>query len=373
MADADTSSLQSQQQTQQWASLADRLNPNRAAFDAKLKASWKSMSKKEKKKIISEDKKAIAALKSRATSQSLPFIADSDDHCETSHVAYMHVAPILSYIATRIGRESVNIYDPYYCAGTVIQHLAKLGFQNVYNKPEDFYQVIQEQRLPQHDVVVTNPPYSGDHFERLLKFLCDNDNNNNDKKKPALLLIPEHLSKKKSIQQYLDNFFFLTPPERYFYWTPEGLRPKEEKEDDVNDGEDAQNNKKQKKKKKKKSKQHKNLMLGSRNSPFASHWFIRTDPVVSNEEMISRIKRGEIQLVDGCNVYSRQEDIAQVNNFRKRKGQEVEVKNEGSKGLEDEIEQNQHQEEGQRKRRRKKKRVKKEDNIQAADGSNPFF
>jgi hypothetical protein len=89
--------------------------------------------------------------------------------------------------------------------------------------------------------------------------------------------------------------------------------------------------------------------------------------------MISRIKRGEIQLVDGCNVYSRQEDIAQVNNFRKRKGQEVEVKIESSRGKEDEIEQHQHQEEGQRKRRRKKKRVKKEDKIQAADGSNPFF
>jgi formyltetrahydrofolate synthetase len=114
-------------------------------------------------------------------------------------------------------------------------------------------------------------------------------------------------------------------------------------------------------------------MLGSRNSPFASHWFIRTDPVVSNEEMISRIKRGEIQLVDGCNVYSRQEDIVQVNSFRKRKEQEVEVKNECSQEKEVEVEQHQHQEEGQRKRRRKKKRVKKEDKIQAADGSNPFF
>ena len=115
-------------------------------------------------------------------------------------------------------------------------------------------------------------------------------------------------------------------------------------------------------------------MLGSRNSPFASHWFIRTDPVVSNEEMISLIKRGEIQLVDGCNVYSRQEDIVQVNNFRKRKGQEVEVKNECSTTeKEGETKQQQQQEEGQRTRRRKKKRVKKEDKIQAADGSNPFF
>ena len=43
------------------------------------KSDNKEMSKKERKRIISEDKKAIAALKSRATLQSLPFIVDSDD------------------------------------------------------------------------------------------------------------------------------------------------------------------------------------------------------------------------------------------------------------------------------------------------------
>ncbi|MCP4748676.1 MAG: hypothetical protein GY874_21450, partial [Desulfobacteraceae bacterium] len=61
--------------TQQWASLADRLNPNRPAFDAQLKHSWKSLSKKEKKRIITQDRKAIQALKSRATSHQLPFEA----------------------------------------------------------------------------------------------------------------------------------------------------------------------------------------------------------------------------------------------------------------------------------------------------------
>ena len=340
---------------QQWASLADRLNPNRPAFDAQLKSSWKSLSKKEKKRIITQDRQAIKALKSRGTSQSLPFEVDTDDHCETSHVAYAHVAPILTYIAEQLGKtpNNLQIYDPYYCAGTVVQHLNKLGFENVYNQPEDFYQVIQDGCVPQHDVLVTNPPYSGDHFERLLKFCSQNN-------KPALLLIPDHLSKKKYVKDYLDKYFFLAPAERYFYWTPEGLRPN----DGNNDTDDKNNSKK-----KKKNRQHKNLMLGTRNSPFASHWFISTNPVVSNDKIISLIRSAEINLLDGCNVYERQEDIVQETSFRKRKEAE---QNESEARCGNQ----QTEEEGEKKRQRKKKRTQKGTSAPApviGDGSNPFF
>jgi len=288
----------------------------------------------------------------------LPFEADTDDHCETSHVAYAHIAPILNHIAERIGKtpNNLQIYDPYYCAGTVVQHLNKLGFENVYNQPEDFYQVIRDGCVPQHDVLVTNPPYSGDHFERLLQFCSENN-------KPALLLIPDHLSKKKYVQDYLDKYFFLTPAERYFYWTPEGLRPN----DDEGNGNGTDNKKNTKKKKK--NKQHKNLMLGTRNSPFASHWFISTNPVAPNDKTISLIRSTEIHLLDGCNVYERQEDIVQTNSFRKRKEME---QNESNAECKDQ----RVEEEGQRKRRRKKKRVQKEKcapAIGGADGSNPFF
>ena len=341
MADNKPPTVQQPPKQQQWASLADRLNPNRPAFDAQLKSSWKSLSKKEKKHIIAEDRKAIKALKSRGTAHLLPFEADTDDHCETSHVAYVHIASILTYIAEQIGKTPSNlqIYDPYYCAGTAVQHLNKLGFENVYNQPEDFYQVIQDGCVPQHDVLVTNPPYSGDHFERLLKFCSENN-------KPALLLIPDHLSKKKHVKDYLEKYFFLTPAERYFYWTPEGLRP-----NDGNGDDDKKNNKK-------KSKQHKNLMLGTRNSPFASHWFISTNPVVSNNQIISLIQSTVINLVDGCNVYERQEDIVKASSFRKRK----------------EVEQNEGEAELQRKRQRKKNRVQKGKSAPViGDGSNPFF
>lgn len=276
-----------------WASLADRLNPNRAAFDPIFKEKWKSMSKSERKKIIAQDKKDIATLKNRGSNK-LPFCAEPDDHCETSPVAYMHIAPVLNFIAERIGKKprDLQIYDPYYCAGAMVSHLNKLGFDNVYNKPEDFYQVIRSGNVPQHDVLVTNPPYSSDHFDKLLGFLHDNN-------KPALLLIPEHLPKKSSIYSE-DDFCFLSPLERYHYWTPEGMRVDQEK---------------------KKKNQHMNLVLGRRNSPFVSYWFLSMEPMMTNDQFITCVHGGGVNLVEGCAVYRRQMDIKQTN----FKGDEVKV------------------------------------------------
>lgn len=274
----------------QWASLADRLNPNRAAFDPHLKANWKTMSKKERKRIISDDKKAIHALKTRGTAQPLPFPADPDDHCETSPIAYTHIVPLLNFIAKRLGKKQpsdLEIYDPYYCAGGMVRHLNKLGYPHVYNRREDFYQVIAAGNVPSHDVIVTNPPYSGNHFDKLLAFLAENN-------KPALLLLPAHFSKKNKSSLYKpDQFCFLNSPERYHYWTPEGMRP----DDDGT------------KKKRKNKKQHRNLVLGTRNSPFASHWFVAMEPLVTNDEFISAVNEGEVEIVEGCRIHEKQQDV----------------------------------------------------------------
>lgn len=40
-----------------------------------------------------------------------------------------------------------------------MDNLKALGFNNVYNKCEDFYSV----ETPDFDVLLTNPPYSGEH------------------------------------------------------------------------------------------------------------------------------------------------------------------------------------------------------------------
>ncbi|KAG1655665.1 hypothetical protein FOA52_007914 [Chlamydomonas sp. UWO 241] len=118
--------------------------------------------------------------------QPLVFTVDQeDDHCETSPEAYTHVAGLLRLTAESMGIEpsALRIYDPYYCNGAVVRHLAALGFLHVYNENEDFYAVLAEGRVPPHDVVVTNPPYSQPHPQRLLAFLASNA-------KPWLALMP---------------------------------------------------------------------------------------------------------------------------------------------------------------------------------------
>ena len=302
-----------------WASLADRLNPSRSAFDPAFKEAWKAMPKSERKKIIAQDKKDIAALKKRGTTN-LPFAAEPGDHCETSPLAYRHIVPVLNLIAKAIGKEpsSLQIYDPYYCAGmlsnvyflvlfpssfirtchnvmyagAMVSHLNKLGFNNVYNKPEDFYQVIQDGDVPEYDVLVTNPPYSSGHFDKLLDYIAEND-------KPVLLLLPEHLSKNSSIYSE-EQFCFLSPPERYHYWTPAGMRTEQEHNS-------------------KKKKQHMNLILGRRNSPFNSYWYISMEPIMTNDQFMSCANRGEVELTEGCKLYKHQIDVEQIS----FKGEEI--------------------------------------------------
>jgi hypothetical protein len=286
-----------------WASLADRLNPNRPGYDPVLKASWKTtLSKEERKKIIDDDRKAIRALKDRGKT-ALPFEQnhdlDADDHCETSSVAYSHIVPILDLLAQKLNksREELNIYDPYYCAGATVQHLQGLGFDSVYNKPEDFYEMIRTQQIPKdHDVVVTNPPYSGDHFDRLIAFLKENG-------KPFLLLLPDHFEQRPAYKDWVEDaasspsLLFLTSPQRYHYWTPEGRRPKVE-------GDQEKNTKQSSKKRK-----HSNLHLGTRNSPFNSLWFFSLEPVLKRKKVLKAFLRGNneddndsntLRLVPGC-------------------------------------------------------------------------
>lgn len=268
--------------TDRWASLADRLNPNRASFDPILKATWKTMGKAERKRFLTEDRKAIHALKTRG-SIPLPFETDPDDHCETSSIAYTHIKPLLKLIAKRLEKDpsELNVYDPYFCAGGTAKHLKTLGFEQVYNVAEDFYEVITDGRIPTHDVLLTNPPYSGNHFDRLLDFLRSN-------KKPFLLLLPDHFSRRPAYLKAQESWLcpvFLTPPERYHYWTPEGRRSEEGS----------------------KKRKHKNLHLGSRNSPFCSRWFISLAPLLSPDELLSLVNG--LDLPAGCTIAKEKVEI----------------------------------------------------------------
>ena len=185
--------------------------------------------------------------------QPLVFEATEEDHCETPPEAYAHIAPLLRLVARALGREpaELRVYDPYFCNGAVARHLAALGFPLVHNRNEDFYALLEAGRLPAHDVVVTNPPYSGDHPRRLLRWLARPGG------APWLALMPNWVYAKPYYAAELGAAqLFVVPRKRYPYWTPRGRRA-----DVASGGEKA------------KTHGHTNAALGVRTSPFVSFWY----------------------------------------------------------------------------------------------------
>jgi hypothetical protein len=171
---------------------------------------------------------------------------EEDDHCESPLEAYKHVGSLLQRLATKLGKlpEDLCIYDPYYCDGSVKEKLSDLGFTNVINEKKDCYTVWQDPyQVPDFDMVVTNPPYSGDHMEKMMKFLASHVSM---KGKPWMVLAPQFLVKKDYYAETTNAIrpFFLVPHKRYVYAPPKGFRDK------------------------KKSDTHK------KSSPFISMWFI---------------------------------------------------------------------------------------------------
>jgi len=163
-----------------------------------------------------------------------PFEIDPQDHCETPEVAHDHISNFLTYLAQEVlkkDKSELRIYDPYYCEGRVITSLSKLGFTNVYNRCEDFYSVIESQTLPEFDVIVSNPPYSGDHIEKCINFCVSTD-------KPWFLLLPNFVYMKDYYKPALtpagkivpQRVFCIVPVNRYLYWTPKGRHQEKSKD-----------------------------------------------------------------------------------------------------------------------------------------------
>lgn len=159
-----------------------------------------------------------------------PFEVDDSDHCETPLRAYQDLAIVLDQLlsdgnnANLKPRSSLRIYDPYYCDGGVKTKLAGMGFTSVINENRDFYKDIASNKIPEYDVLVTNPPYSGEHMEKLLDFCVGQK-----QPKPCFLLLPHFVYTKDYYSRALsplqaafkNSFFsFLVPSVRYSYVPP---------------------------------------------------------------------------------------------------------------------------------------------------------
>jgi hypothetical protein len=188
-----------------------------------------------------------------------PFIVDDSDHCETPLNAYQDLEVVLDRLLLTLGdgdggrdkkekkRSELIIYDPYYCDGGVKDKLSSMGYTNVINNNRDFYKDISTNSIPEYDVLITNPPYSADHIEKILEYVVsmsssaststeNNKNKNNNKPKPCFLLLPHFVYTKdyyeRTIGRCCSNnnnnsnnnnsfFYFLIPEIRYAYVPPD--------------------------------------------------------------------------------------------------------------------------------------------------------
>ena len=139
------------------------------------------------------------------------------DHAETPAAAYEDVAPALAAAGGRGG----TIYDPYYADGGVVARLGALGFGRVVNRNRDFYRDLEAGALPEHDVLVTNPPYSADHIERLVAHVSSTG-------RPFAILVPTFVLGRAfwaaAVARLEPEPFYVCPHRRYAYVPPAWAR-----------------------------------------------------------------------------------------------------------------------------------------------------
>ena len=183
-----------------------------------------------------------------------PYLTDDSDHCETPLIAYQHVKLALEFIFCHLYQERKNtnkrqtndttftLWDPFYCNGaakrhllTVLKNVEKEKFVDnrkkrnrgsimfdILHEPCDFYKLVQtSETIPHHDMMITNPPYSGSHIEKLFTH-CHSKYFEN---KPFALLLPNWVARKKEYKTHLIKgmtLIYLTPVQQtYTYVMPE--------------------------------------------------------------------------------------------------------------------------------------------------------
>ena len=142
---------------------------------------------------------------------------DPLDHAETEVRAYSHVTPLMKLLAKELRKQQseLGLWDPYFCKGAMVGKLNSLGFDHVHNVNEDCYQVMASGKLPYHDIVISAPPYSGDHLEKIVEFCMSPGQAN----KIWLLLLPNWVERKPYFEKHVgtesSRLFFIAPVKRY--------------------------------------------------------------------------------------------------------------------------------------------------------------
>lgn len=157
-------------------------------------------------KKLARVKDAASALDNGNRRPRHPFKANYLDHFETSMDALQHLLPAIrahQELTHPSCPEKYCIYDPYYCAGKIVELWRQLGIATIH-EDRDFYKDIEEGTVPpfnSFDILVTNPPFSGDHVERLFHFLVEKY------QRPFAVLLPDYIATKKWYQELIETHF----------------------------------------------------------------------------------------------------------------------------------------------------------------------
>ncbi|KAL7475083.1 hypothetical protein ACHAW6_001014 [Cyclotella cf. meneghiniana] len=142
-----------------------------------------------------------------------PYPTDYNDHFETPFRAYSDILPLMQNVMnerlsclqsnTKTSQSTeFTIYDPYFCTGRAATMLAKIfrGYKtqstkvHIQHEKRDFYKDIRHNKIPRYDILVTNPPYSGNHKERCLEFAVRQLKSHG---RPFFLLMPNYVASKE--------------------------------------------------------------------------------------------------------------------------------------------------------------------------------
>ena len=131
---------------------------------------------------------------------SFDYKVDYNDHFETPQCAYEDILPLLDGLNK--SRKNHVIYDPYYCNGRVAVLLKQLGFDQVIHAKRDFYKDVENNEVPEHDTLVTNPPYSENHKEKCIEFCIRQFQHEG---KAFFLLMPNYVAAKNYFRSLLNE------------------------------------------------------------------------------------------------------------------------------------------------------------------------
>lgn len=146
-------------------------------------------------------------------SREFPYKADYNDHFETPEVAYRDILPLLDSIQP--SRDKHCIYDPYFCNGRTKTLLMGIGFENVKHECRDFYKDIENDQVPKHDTLITNPPYSDQHKEQCIEFALEQLRSKN---RPFFALMPNYVAAREYYRKQVETTVS-TPHLSYFAQT----------------------------------------------------------------------------------------------------------------------------------------------------------